>query len=643
MRISYGYAIPFFLAVLGWWLYAPTLESEFHFDDYVYILESSEITDLKYCLNSLADNIFRPDRMLVTLTFGLNYLIHDYSLPGYHIVNILLHLLNSCLVFLLAYLLLETTAGASSFSRRENKSKLLYAVIGATLFLLHPVAVNSVTYISQRHGLLATFFYISGIVLFVKFRQIRGIKAFLLFAGCLMCYWAGIHSKPMALTLPITLVAYELVFLTNKKQLWRKIFSILLPLSAVFLVILVGYAYFSGLFSAGADIAGFRSSLLWSPWQHMMTESFVFLHYWKILFLPLPQWLSGDHYFQVVEAVDLKIIVSWLAHIAIMVLALWCYSKNLLLVTFGIALFYISLVPPYFALPILDVKVDYKTYLPSVGAALIVVQLVHSLSKKTGSWPVVVVSLLVCLLLGNLAIDRNRVFMTEESFWTEVIEKYPNEARPYNNRGLTFHRQRKFSEAIADFQKAIEIQPNYSLVYANIGDTYKEVGQYRKAMEYYQHYVELNPQDANGFIRVANIHAAQKRWPQSVILYEKAVEIDGMNPKALYNLALAYGQLGQYKESVLNLESLITLVPDHYKGLTSLGAIYYSLGDYGKGGELFSHALRINPTYKEAIYNLSVCKVQLRELEDASELAKMLIDLGDKRGERVLQHLQRIK
>lgn len=641
MSFKSRFLFPVLLFALIFAVYAPTFNAEFHFDDHAYILESNEILSISGSINRIGKHFFRPDRSLVTLSFALNHQVHKFELPGYHLVNISLHAMNGVLVFFLLSRLLFSNSYISS--NPNNKYYETIAFGAALLFLLHPVAVNSVTYIAQRHGLLATFFYLLGFIAYINGRNANKASHIVWFFVCLLSFWGAIHSKPMALTFPFVLIVYEIIFRQRDAHALRKFAVVSFAFSVLSTVLIVVYAIQTGLFSQDAFLAGFRTQELWTPWQHMMTESVVFLHYWKILFLPLSSWLSGDHYFPVYKTLTSPVILSWLVHLCIVGIAVRTYLSKFKLICFGIVWFYITLVPPYLLLPIQDVKVDYKTYLASFGAVCILAECAFLFFKRYGTRPTVLVFLLLVTVSTVITVQRNQIFMTEESFWSDIIKKYPNESRPYNNRGLAYYDQGQFSKAILEFNKAISLQPNYGLVYANLGDSYQKTGDTLNALNSYKTYLQSHPNDANALVRIANIYARQKKWKSALEIYKKAVAVEPDNSLAMYNLALCHSHLNNYNQALESFHKVLNLDNRHSKALAGIGAIHYQQRNTKTAIQYFEQSIAIEPTSPDSLYNLAACYAKTGKLVEAKSTAKRLRDLDPKRGQVLLEKLELIK
>ena len=194
--------------LLGALAYSNTLSVPFVFDDSQNIVEDSAIRMTTLDLASLRRAAFESagsNRPIATMTFALNYFFGGYEVPGYHAVNLVIHLLNGILVFLLARTLLR-----EAFPEDRRDVVDLAAVVASALFVLHPLQTQSVTYIVQRMNSLATLFYLSSVLLYFAARRtsISSLRAWC-GAGCAAAAVLAIGSKEIAATLPIALLLVE--------------------------------------------------------------------------------------------------------------------------------------------------------------------------------------------------------------------------------------------------------------------------------------------------------------------------------------------------------------------------------------------------------------------------------------------------
>lgn len=626
------------LAIVAWALYGSTLGHEFHFDDYAYIIDSPEVRNLGGCLHNLINHPLRPDRMLVTGTFALNYAAHGLHPGGYHLVNIVVHLGNSWLVFLLLGQLVRSAGGIQQSACPRDR---LLRGAAALLFLVHPLAVASVSYISQRHGLLATFFFLLGFLAYQHFRGSAGIAGRLCW-GCVLLtsFWAAIHAKQMALTLPFVLIAYELIMVQRPRSAQRKVF---LTVSGAFVgcaALVALYGLQSGLFSTSAQLAGFRAKTLWSPFSHFLTETVVFTHYLRVLLLPFDRWLAVDHAFAVIDRIDPRVLFAWLLHGCLLGAGWMAFRKGGRDFFLGILWFYLTLGIPYLAVPVLDVKVDYKAYMPGIGILIAFTAVIREIANRYGHRRILVALGLVAIMFAAGTVKRNGVYSTEESLWSDVIAKYPGEARAYNNRGLAFHRRGEYSRAVEDFRRAIAINPGYSLVYANLGDSLRERGDVAEAMASYRLYLTLVPDDGDGWVRLANIHSRAQEWETALPFYRRAVELAPADTGSLYNLGLCLAHLGKYEEAKVLLEQALASDNTNAKAAASLGAVYFRLADYARAEMLFAKSLEMEPGNGEALYNYAVILIKQGKHEAAEDMVHRLQPLSPVRAQQLKEVLR---
>jgi len=463
-------------------IYGPSLHYPFFFDDFNSLMNNQGIVSLKLTnpaqlLDSLSTQPLRPNRDLTWLTFALNYKLANMNPAGFRIVNLILHGLCTILVYLMLVQL----------GQRKNQQNITTgnafcwpALIGALFFLCHPLALNTVIYVSQRFGGLASFFYLTGFYAWLKGHPEPKIPAgknwhwgWLFVTGA--SFWAALHSKEMAITLPATILFYELYSKeTNpgSKRKWLIPTLLLTGIAALFLI----FAWQIGLFNQTWINIGFCSKRLWSPGIHFLSEAKVFFLYWKLLLIPLPGSLSLHHEFQPCAGhFDPAAYVAVAGHLIILLLALKLRRKAPL-IGFGIAWFYLVLAPPYLFLPQRELFVEYKTYLATPGAALIIMGLFSVIKEFTqpqnryrfrnyayaitGCW-LIFLSLVTC--------HRRITFQNPITIWSDVLVKYPESRRALNNQAVAWLKKGLPQKTLNDFDRLLRKHPDYARGFENRG------------------------------------------------------------------------------------------------------------------------------------------------------------------------------
>jgi len=216
---------------LGFLLYSNTLHSPFLFDDWPNILDNSRIRMAELTWESFV-NVFRFSEIssvpLPTLSFAINYYFGHYNVAGYHIVNILIHVINAILLFFF----LKTTIILSHKQdlitpRNYCLSAECIALFAALLWFVNPLGTQSVSYISQRMNSMAAMFYLLSFCFYLKGRLTQNqsqvkISPYAWFAGCFIFYICALLSKKITLILPFFIFLYEWYFFRDLNISWLK-------------------------------------------------------------------------------------------------------------------------------------------------------------------------------------------------------------------------------------------------------------------------------------------------------------------------------------------------------------------------------------------------------------------------------------
>ena len=209
------------LSMVVFFIYAKTLTGDFIFDDRPNIKDNSHLRLTQITPKSLYEAARQgpsSSRPVVNISFALNYFFHGYNVVGYHLVNILIHIINGLLLYLFINMTWQTPAMVS----RDEKYRWV-AFFTAFIWLVHPIQSQSVSYIVQRQNSMATLFYLLSMVFYVK---MRFTEAKLEKAAWLCAVAVGgilaLGSKQIAATLPFFIFLYEWYFFQDLRWDWIK-------------------------------------------------------------------------------------------------------------------------------------------------------------------------------------------------------------------------------------------------------------------------------------------------------------------------------------------------------------------------------------------------------------------------------------
>jgi hypothetical protein len=462
--------------------YSGSLNGEFQFDDYTSITGNEQIKDL--------DNFFRQELMsayieggrpVTKFTFAVNYAVGEVSVFGYHLSNILIHLA----AILLVYLFTKKTLRLSGYESPEIPS-----LIVAFLFGIHPVQSEAVSYISQRSESLASVFYLASLLLLIKTEETGfDVKGIFLYVAGLSMFIVGIGAKEIIITLPAVYLLFDFYFMKKKRLLKRIAGSAPLIISGLMYIALRSVDLKENA-SAGFGVEGTTTN------EYLLTQFSVIVTYLRVIFFPFNQNLDYDF---PVSSYFLLILL------AVIVLAFVIRRKNKV-ASFGIMWFFVVISPTSSFIPIVDVIFEHRIYLALWGIVLAVTVLLYegylnamnsityfSVRHKMVKNIAIVIVLLATTVLGAALYERNRVWQTKMSLWSDVVSKSPNKARAHNNLGNCYFIQHDFITAIPHYKRAIEINHMWHESYFNLAMSLENIGRDKEAIYYYLTFAKEAP------------------------------------------------------------------------------------------------------------------------------------------------------
>lgn len=546
--------------MLGFLLYSQTFQHSFHFDDFIFIVNNPEIADLSN-LKQIWEEGSAPTRFITYLSFAVNYHIHQFDVFGYHLTNITVHVINSLLVFMLAYLLCSTPRG-----RRDVVASRKFWLAGcvAALFVAHPIQTQAVTYICQRFASLATLFYLLTVCLYIQGRVSNRFRI-VCFVAAVVSATVGMFTKQIVLTLPLMIVFVELCFFESFK--WKGLKSLalywkwILPVLGFVLIIPAVYSFdINTIIFREFESLSHRGEMLNSP-RYFLTQSRVIWTYIRLLFVPINQNLLYDfpasyHFF------ELKTFVGFLGIGALIVTAWKLRVKNVWL-TFGIGWFFIALLVESSIIPIRQVIFEHRCYLPFFGFALCVVAGSMKLIQRPRVLVVAVVSVLS--VLSILTYQRNKVWANDITLWTDVLKKSPNMIRPYTHLATAYLKSGDIKRALEIYSQAIEVDPQRAESYNNRGNVYVVLRQYDLALADYQKALSLDDSLVKTHNNIGIIYNRKKQFKNALAYYDKAIALDNQNAGVYFNRANVYLQQNQLDQALLDYNQAIRHNPFHKK------------------------------------------------------------------------------
>lgn len=588
------------ISAIGILIYANTLDSPFFFDDLDCIRHNPIIKNLKYFYGSasvdglsigedIKNNFFM--RPVAYLTFALNYHCHGLNVKGYHAINIAIHISNTLLVYMLIHLTISAFRAQQAPSSDNNlvgHFVSLMPLYGALLFMTHPLQTQAVTYIVQRFTSLSTFFYLASLVVYARYRlhHLRNHSLFCYMLALILTI-SAMKTASYAFTLPITILIYELMFLSGnlKKRLKNLLPFFLTMLIVPWTVIGLAKETKKSTVAAMDEAINLMNFTGVSRHDYLITQFKVIVKYMQLLIFPVEQNLDYDYPFST-SFFELKVLLGLSIILTLVGLGFWqlYISRNdrsiggLLsrLFAFGIFWFFICISISSSIIPIDDPIFEHRAYLPSVGffmaslagTALALRRLARI--RRRFYQAVHVSFILIVVALSAATVLRNNVWADELTLYQDIALKSPNKARARNNFGVALLKNDRFEEALHEFHVALAIAPGYFISDRNIGVTLLKAGHYEAAATHFGNLLLLAPDDyvTHYFLGMANLEMGDRETARS--LFKTALTLNPKFNAPRYALGVMAEEEGKSDKAMGHFEAILESAPKNRRALMKI-------------------------------------------------------------------------
>lgn len=576
-----------------------------NWDDNIYVLNNQLIKHFSW--DSAYTIMFRYTGMggtrLTLLNFLLDYhLFKDTAFP-YHLANLLLHLGNVALVWMLTQRLFREPA---------------IAAFAALMFGIHPMHVESVAWIAERKDVLYTFFFLLSLLSYHQY--LKNTRKILWVVLSFTAFFLSWHAKMSAACLPLMLILMD--YATGRKFSWKALIE-KLPFFAYVIILLSKIFMFhessGGDFQHAAQPYTFFDRILMGGyalgfylWKFFLPFNLVAIH-------PYPEKTDGllPLQYYIVTGIMLLVLI-------VLIWAIVRFRKIRRELLTGLLFFIISIAMFTHLVPIKGVVVvaDRYTYLPYAGLLMLGGFLLHRLlsSEHTGrNIRRVVIPLIaaVVMLFGGLTFLRNFVWKDSLTLFSDVIRKNPNVVYAYNNRGIALKDLGDLKGALADFDAAIRISPGFPYSYSNRGIALLLMNEKERALADLNMAISIKADYFEAYFNRALVKKESGDTTGMMEDLEAVLRYRPSFPQAHYEIAQERYRRKEYQEAMTSVNRALETKKSFPEALFLRGNIFKDQGDYNAAIKDYSESVRIFPEYAEAYNNRGFSKNALGQYESA--------------------------
>ena len=606
-------------------IYAQTTTFDFiNLDDNLYVYANPALQNglswelVKWAFTSFWSANWHP---LTWLSHGIDVQMFGMTPGAHHAVNVVLHLINSILVFVV-------------FRRMTGQQWMSFIV--AVLFSVHPAHVESVAWISERKDVLSTMFWLLTMLAYVTFVRESESKdkvsppIFLSHSSywlVVLLFALGLMAKPMLVTMPFVLLLcdfWPLKRLKRIKDIWPRIFE---KIPLLVLATASSVVTFIAQRSTGAV-----ETLDYLPLGTRFLNTVVSYAKYVLMFF-YPADLAV--YYPYDKAIpSLQIVFSVLFLIAISAICVYQIARRPFLIV-GWLWFVGTLVPVIGIVQVGSQSIaDRYTYVPYFGLLIMLVWGLSSVANEYGfrRRAFTVATVVAVLAFAGLAYRQVSYWRDNEALYRHTLAVTTNNSLIEHNLCHHFVMLDRLDEAEPLCRKAIEVNPNYSEPYNTLGILEFKRNNYVEAEKDFQMSVDRSPTYVFPLVNLSQAQSRLGKATDAENTLSKAVEYNNGAPNSVFadavsEIAATYAFQANYEKSADNLKRLIYLRPYDTQPHSRLALTLYLLKRFDEGESEAQAALLLDQRNADAWNTLGLIKLAKNDDASASTAFQQVVTI----------------
>jgi Tfp pilus assembly protein PilF len=591
---SRGALISIGLVVAALAVYGQTAGRDFEFiriDDPDYVSANPHVTsglspeNLSWAVTSFDANNWHP---LTWLSLQFDAQLFGLDPRAFHVVNMLLHAVNSVLLFLLL--------------RRMTGAEWPSAFVAA-LFALHPAHVESVAWISERKDVLSGLFWMLTTIAYVRYAESPGAGRYVL---VLILFALGLMAKPMLVTLPATLLLLD-YWPLRRSGLGRLVLE-KLPLFALVAATIP--------LTMMAQTKMAKSLQMFPLYVRVENALVAYAQYIVMLFWPVDLAIFYPH---PGDAIPLwQPVAAGVLLLAVSVVAIWQRRRRPYLLV-GWLWFLGTLVPVIGLMQVgMQARADRYTYIPYIGLFIIIVWIATELASDRTRW-IAAAAALTLIAYGVLSFIQIRYWRDTETLWRHDLAVTPDNGVAHEGLGLELLQAGKFEEARDHLRESIRLGRHSTRTHGNLAVALQKLGDLDGAAAQYHLALLIDPDSVPAHLGLAEVREAQHRYEDARDQLRAALAIEPNSYTIHRDLALVLNRLGQTREALEECEAALRLESNLAEANNNKGLVLESAGRFKDAAASYQRAATLEPRHLIIRLNLAYALHESGQTADAAK------------------------
>jgi tetratricopeptide (TPR) repeat protein len=587
--------------------YWPATRHDFvNYDDNIYVTSNVHVQNgltlesIKWAfLNPVSAN-WHP---LTMLSHMLDCQLFGLKPWGHHLTNLLLHALNTVLVFVL----LRSMTGA-----------LWRSLMVAALFGLHPLHVESVAWVAERKDVLSAFFGLLALWTYARFAEesrTQGDRSKLFYGLTLLFFAFGLMSKAMLVTMPCVLLLLDYWPLQRFKLQGPgfRVQSLVLEKIPFFVMAAAVSVVTFVMQRQGGTVKTVENLPLGARVGNALVS---FCRYLGKLFWPTDLAVFYPHpgYWPLAEVLLAGVLLAGISAL------LFMQRRQYPFLLMGWLWFIGTLVPVIGLVQVGEqAMADRYTYIPALGVLILAIWGAYELARRWRYHEIALsvsgsVAIVLCLALTRQQLGY---WQDSETLFRHTLKVTENNYIAHNNLGDALFNKGQTGEAISQYQEAIRSKPDYADAHYNLGIALLKKGQTDEAISQYQEAIRLKSDYAETHNNLGIALLKKGQTNEAISQYQEAIRLKSDYAEAHNNLGNALIKKGQTDEAISQYQEAIRLKSDYAEAHYNLGIVLFNKGQVGEAISQYQEAIRSKPDYAEAHYNLGIALLKKGQTDEA--------------------------